>query len=356
MSPIWRVRGVEDLRNTATLCNGLIMSVDLTTGIVFDSYIEVPDFDGDDLDEPEGKIEGHGAVIAGHKLFVFGGDYSWGNDVALYVCDLNEMEWLCEGLEDQGPNFGEVLKCFVHNDTIHAWTWKENVSRMYTLDLIMMNEWRPLDQADGLPVFNDRVQAAFNEGRQETYMYVNRELVLVDIKRRVWSYPATKGPQPEPAYISSGPYRCESTSNVLVLIGGSWLRMMIHVLVLSTMTWSSLKPRMIDDAPGRSDFTSSCVNGRIFLLGGRGYHNQFDVYSLREERWLRVKEYSPQLLGNAIEHTLDLQENDCALRGAGLSGISTKHAVAHTQELMVVVGGEAAAMRDFTLLFIAPII
>ena len=326
------------------------MASDLGDCTSFDSTQYECDFIGDPIDEPSGSIIGHGAVIVGHRLYVFGGDYAWSSDLALFCCDLIEEEWSAIPLHDQGPNFRKVCNAFVHNDNFVAWSLDGWDFRMHKLNCVTLGGWTEIANCAGVPKKkNSRaMQGAYHEGRQEAFLYDGSTLYVVDVVRDRSTEPITYGKAPHFAYL-----RLATGGNALILIGGGeYYRSTAYILDLITMTYSALNTTNLQLQRSLKEYCLAMIQGRVFVLGGTTSKNNVEMLTLKTRTFQSVVHTNYKF--RTIESYQRHRENALKLAGDGLMGVTKGHAVAVAPDKVIIIGGHADNYEDFRFVMITP--
>ena len=324
-----------------------IMSVGLGGCAVFDTTHHDCKFNGAPTDQPSGNIHGHGAVILGHRLYVFGGNFAWSSKLALFCCDLVEEEWSAIALDDRGPNCRTVCNAFICNDAFHAWSIEDGNLKMHKLDCLMLEGWIELADRAGVKDIEtwNRVQGTFHEERQEGFLHDGSTLFIVDVTRDRSTKAKTKGKLPE--CVS---WQLAAGLDFLVFAGSRHGRVQTYLLDLATMAYNAVHPKDQTAPGGRNAFSLAVIHGRVFILGGKGCYSNFEMLTIKNRTWQSIlhKTYD---LRPMISSIMSLH-NTFELRGEGLLGVMTGQALAVTPNKIIIIGGHVHSFKDFRFVLI----
>ena len=278
-------------------------------------------------------LRGIGSILVGHKCFIFGGLQE--EPVMLHIYDRKKNNWSSKQILRNRLAHGQVKMAFTVSDTLFAYVrhYMDRVYYLMTLDLVTPEHW-DLVPSNYMPSLTFGVSGCFVERRGEGIVTTpDRSLqptvvVAFRVEDNVWYSPRVKGKTPRLAVDHSS---CATGYQVFVTGEDPSLnRLNLHVLnvtalpfVWSTPVGGSYFPQK------RYLFQSSCTVNRIFVYGGFNGKKCFDVYSIREQCWLKN-----------VEFDTDWED------GTG------NNAVVQTSEVIIVFGGLGLPAR--TPLVITP--
>ena len=233
---------------------------------------------------------GHGAVQVGHRCVLVGG-YSE-LSVYVYIYDLNKNSWERFLPLDDYLAYGRVKMIFTAADTLFAYVWQEGNRRKYELlafDLVEMLGWRVVEAKDA-PVLPWGASGCFVERRGEAMVISAKpghscNISIYHVEGKRWSQPKVTG---KPPRLDMNHASC-STRLFVFVMGKIFPATHLYLFMLDVtrvpFAWSALidsnySPR------SRYLFAASCTRNRIFVYGGYDGERSFDVYSIREKRWL----------------------------------------------------------------------
>ena len=236
------------------------------------------------------RIYGIGAVLVGHRCYIFGG-YSE-VEVKLYIFDTSSNSWASSAVLNSKTVCGQVRVHFMVADILFAFVLGNNshVYELVTLDLLEPSEWRSVDSTKP-PAFPPGVSGCFVERRGETLVTYQKDRTLrtgVEVLRidsHSWYTPTIKG---TPPLLERNHCSCAIGYQVFAMgqyhevdhLCLSILDVTALPFVWSTPIGGTYFPRK------RFLFQASCTVNRIFLYGGFDGEASFDVFSIKDEKWL----------------------------------------------------------------------
>ena len=234
-------------------------------------------------------VAGHGSVLVGHILVVFGWSGLGMHDGQVYICNVRTFRWKL--LQTGGPGliYAPMLMGFVHNDTIFAIPHLQyDDTSVYVLDLVYLDAWERVQLKTNV----GRVAGAFHEEREEAILCKGKDLYIFSPESRVLRSVRASGMNPG----SRSYHSCCTSPSTFFLVGGydntdnflDFAPFRLYALLLRSMTWTVVVPNSGFVPPGRSNFSMSYMNGRIFVLGGVGGYSRIDVFGLQSCCWQTV--------------------------------------------------------------------
>ena len=248
----------------------------------------------DDANGPENR--GHslkrGAVIVGHRCFVFGG---FGQQEAVpaptRIFDTVTNTWqLANDPGNEDLEACAVDTAFVFNEKLCALVWLQG-KRCYCLaklDLVMMGAWKTRE-LDSLAFKGDnKVKcASYNSLREEAFALVfhgSRSLIWVYSPEDEDSYTAiTKGAEPK----HESKFSSCSTGTELFISEYSPATGKTELYVMRAryrsrffhLSKPSIRSNSLAQMSGK--FTLTCTYNRLFIFGG----SSFVIYSIGQQKW-----------------------------------------------------------------------
>ena len=236
------------------------------------------------------KIYGVGAVQTGHKCFVIGGFQDYSNQI--YVYDLNANHWSAFRIDGGDIVYGQVKMIFNIADILFAYVWHDryHVYNLVALELLELKQWRKVEHKRH-PILSSGVSGCLIEQRGEAVITCPKagakpsDVWVFRIKDKSWLSPTTKGNQP---WLEADHCSCTTGLQVFVL-GGRYLSYFgLHILDVTTLPYRWSTPSGLGYSPKpRFCFQASCTVKRIFVYGGFSGEDSFDVFLIKEQRWLK---------------------------------------------------------------------
>lgn len=241
---------------------------------------------------------GIGAVLVGHKCFIFGGYKHLGVRVPakfVYIYNIVDNLWTCVRPENFNISFGRVKMASVVDDNLVAYTWHERDARynFSKLNLVDLDTWR-LVEGKNSPNIGNGTSGCYIESRKEVILFggVNKSTTLhvYSVERKSWYKVDPQGKPPFP--------RCNHAScsrgNRMFVVGGTVFGPIspldIHIVTMRGRNFSWSSPKVSGYIPpSRYLFNVSCSSDRIFVYGGYGGARLFDFYSISENKWYTGK-------------------------------------------------------------------
>ena len=248
---------------------------------------------------------GLGAVLIGHKCFVFGGSHS-GYHVPparyLYIFDTQKNVWTYGQVQNMAAVFGENQMAFVKDDKVVAYT-RLDPGYSYglaTLDAPIADEWLLVD-AKNAPNLRKGAAGCFVERRNEAMVFgLPRNVAAWYLSVHVFSFLTSEWYRAEaigspPSARESHAVCCEGTQ--VFVVGGRNIRgphvAFLDLYILATarkrLEWSS--PKIDGYVPRcRQNFQVTSSHNRLFIFGGEMYSPGFDIFLIREKQWKQLNE------------------------------------------------------------------
>ena len=286
---------------------------------------------------------GLGVVPVGHLFVLFGGysERSIGGPRGIYVFDSTRCEWSSFPVVGQHVVVGRVKMHFVVDDTLFAYVWDDTKETytFVTLNLVAMDAWRSVG-AMSLPRTGMGTSGSFVERRKEALLFGGAlgrsDLFVYSLSRKSWSTPQTAG-EPPP---SRHNHATCSVGYKLFVVGGLGIESQgnldLHVLNMegARFVWSNLKEPQGYVPCSRYLFAVSCNRARLFVYGGYGGEENFDVYSIQENRWFKaVQEQSQNSSQNEVLFNTDWSQG------------TSEHGVVQMDEKLWIFGGFELPVR-----------
>ena len=212
----------------------------------------------------------------------------------LYTFDTRSKRWDVLALSGGAHTFGIVKSAFLMDDLLFAYTWNEKKQAhvFAQLDLIHLQEWKLMSGAQ--PNCIDREACAcIVESRKEMMVLASKAgktlLMMYSLDAQTCSEQNSRGKPPTPHGLHAA---CATTRSVFVLervrgISPIWSSAKLYVLNIESrrFTWSLPDiPLVQHQLSLRSRFQLCCSETHLFIYGA---DKHFDVYSIKDERWLK---------------------------------------------------------------------
>lgn len=237
------------------------------------------------------KIYGVGAALVGHRCFVLGGFHR--RHDKLYIYDIKNNRWSFSEIRNNLLVYGQVKVVFTVADTLYAFVWSHDIPERchkLSMDVLELKEWQILTNSGDAPTISSGFSGCFVEPRGEAIITCplsdeNSTTVLAyRIEEKRWYSPKVKGESPR---LQRDHATCTTRLKVFALGGRVVNYLSLYVLDVSSVPYIWSKPVGLDYTPkSRFCFEVACTVNRIFVYGGFGGESAFDVFSLREHRWL----------------------------------------------------------------------
>ncbi|KAL1525478.1 hypothetical protein AB1Y20_020334 [Prymnesium parvum] len=238
---------------------------------------EVPKVSG----QPPSPRGGCTSVLAGHRLFIFGGlvDVDGPPSDELWSLDMEMLQWT--NIPIRGVSPGRLAysaaaavgnKCFFYG----GYTGEEAVDKMYVFDVVN-HMWEPVEENQAGPNPPARFGHSLIAMGSKLIMYGGRDLhrhystlCIFDTETELWSHPATRGDVcRERAFHTA----CVWGRNMLIALGydGSNTSNIVSVLDLDSMYWDS----SWDGNLVRTGSATALVEGKLYVVGGEDLGDKY---------------------------------------------------------------------------------
>lgn len=258
-----------------------------------------------------------------------------------YVCDMSSNTWNALKVKPGVVTLTSiaVMLAFVHEDKIFAYA-QDRRCKLYEFDCVLMDTWRLFGDHHSFPSLRASTRGAYHEQTNKAYLCNGPALYILDIPQRRYTNPKTTGTVPRVRVD-----HCCCTSRTTFFLGGGAGRaeFELYALELKRLTWSLVQCSTSYAPPARHLFSMSHINGRIFVMGGYSCWNQLDVFSVSEAKWYNV----------VSEIAID-PSHRMELGGSGLLGGTRHHAVAHTKDKIIFLGGHGSNFARMKFVEIHP--
>ena len=269
---------------------------------------------------------GHGAVMLGHRVMVFGGVRD-SHAQCLFTFDMVQDEWSSRkvALGDGRDLLGHIRMACTRGDKIYAYTKLHKTGDwiLVELDCVLRNEWIVLDEAKASKL-NKNAKPVYYEKTEDIVVRTRDGLLMFSLETKTWTEPKTKGAAPILGRRQAG---CATATGVCFAARGANLT--LHNLNMKTLTWSEVQvngsyiPRLWQFQ------TLVGVPGRIYAVGGSFGRASLDVFIVSERKWYRIALYEGSRT-RAGEFRLD---------GHGLASGLVGHTVVHDNNIVLCLGG-----------------